>query len=206
MSNVRRPMSLTVLNGAAYFGLRVPLAEFPALLRKHLELNPRTQAIEDLGCELIRTDFAETLIPDFVKAVCGWGGYPGIGGRVLNDNPIDRLRSSFRSASKSLSAGDAAGALVNVNSIRGLGSPSFGSKHLRFLRPDLCPVLDSLLRQALPYSFDPDGYAQFSSDCLALGRALSDSKIPNPRERPAAAWYAADVEGALYVFRTQQVA
>ena len=198
-------MSLTVLNGAAYFGLRAPLPEFLALLRKHLELNPRTQAIEELGCELIRSDFAKTLIPDFVEAVCGWGGYSGIGGRVLKHNPIHHLQSSFSSATKSLNGGNVAGALVTVNSIRGLGSPSFGSKHLRFLRPDLCPVLDSLLREALPYSFDPDGYAQFSSDCLALGLALSDSKIPNPRNRPEAAWYAADVEGALYVFRRQQV-
>jgi hypothetical protein len=196
-------MSLTILNDTAYFGLSVPLPEFPALLQKHLELVQQTLAIEELGCELTRTDFAVDLVPGFVEAVCKWGGYSGIAGRVLKDNPIKHLQSSFKSATESLVAGDVAKALIHVNSIHGLGTPSFGSKHLRFLRPDLCPVFDSLLRDALPYPFSPDGYAEFSRDCVVLGRALAERKVSNPRHRPAGAWFAADVEGALFIRRTR---
>lgn len=65
------------------------------------------------------------------------------------------------------------------------------------MRPELCPVFDSLLQEALPYPFDPHGYAMFSRDCNTLSQALIQAKVSNPRERE---WLAADVEAALYAY------
>ena len=147
---------------------------------------------------MARQDFPADDTAAFVKAVCKWGGYPGIGGRVLKDNAITTICSTLREALSSLAIGPStAKALTQMNVLRGLGTPSFASKHLRFLRPDICPVLDSILCDALPYSFDPDGYSDFCDDCASLTKALASSGIPNPN-RKAGIWFAADVEAALY--------
>jgi Holliday junction resolvase RusA-like endonuclease len=89
-------------------------------------------------------------------------------------------------------------ALGEVNKLHILGTPSFASKHLRFLRPDVCPVFDSVLREALPYSFDADGYDRFATDCTQLSDILRARGIENPRERQHGQWFAADVEAALF--------
>jgi len=85
-----------------------------------------------------------------------------------------------------------------MNVLNGLGSPSFASKHLRFLRPEVAPVFDSVLHKALPYSPDPTGYAEFGRDCTLLAEALTARGIPNAFQRKDARWFAADVEAALY--------
>jgi hypothetical protein len=47
-------------------------------------------------------------------------------------------------------------ALAAVNQLCCLGRPSFASKHLRFLRPEHCPVLDSVLATTLGYRSSPE--------------------------------------------------
>ncbi len=80
---------------------------------------------------------------------------------------------------------------------------SFASKHLRFLRPDICPVFDSYLHDALPYTLDASGYSDFANDCAWLAHQLGANQIPNPRQRAGGVWFAADVEGAIYMLATR---
>jgi hypothetical protein len=145
--------------------------------------------------------FPEKDVSAFVSAVCGWGGYAGIGGRILKRNTTSSLRDALSNAIVHLNATppNFERALTTINQLHSLGTPSFASKHLRFLRPDICPVFDAVLRDALPYSFDPEGYALFALDCLSLSDNLQNGQIKNPRNRPNGAWFAADVEGALFV-------
>lgn len=194
-------MSLTIINGSAYLGLRLSLCSFPKLLQAHRAENPTTQEIEQFGQELAQQNFPEQETTKFVKQVCEWGDYPGIWGRVLKNNPIATICQALRDALASLATGPStAKALTQVNALSGLGSPSFASKHLRFLRPDICPVLDSILHDVLPYSFDPDGYSEFCEDCRLLAGALAERHVGNPIVRQNGVWFAADVEGALYMF------
>jgi hypothetical protein len=101
---------------------------------------------------LRQADFPERDLEPFITAACNWGGYAGIGRRILNRNSLPALRDGLREANELLDkqTPDVEGALTRLNRLHSLGSPSFASKHLRFLRPDICPVLDSVLRDALP--------------------------------------------------------
>ena len=192
-------MPLTIRDRRAYFGIEVPLDQFERLGRAHLKAYPRTPSVEEQGRLLLERGFREADAKAFVRAVCDWGGYSGISGRVLNRNSPSAICSSLKKAVQRLEAEppDCAAALSDVNALKGLGTPSFASKHLRFIRPTLCPVFDSLLQEALPYSFDAQGYAAFAQDCRGLASALENANVPNPRRR---AWLVADVEAALYAY------
>jgi hypothetical protein len=197
-------MSITISDGSASFGLRIPLDSFSPLLQSFIYRYPTTSEIEGLGQKLAQADFPAEETKQFVRRVCEWGGYPGIGGRILKNNPIEALSQTLRDSLRTLlTEASTAKALTQVNALRGLGSPSFASKHLRFLKPDLCPVLDSILHDALPYPFNPDGYSEFCGDCGLLAGALLERGVRNPVVRPDGRWFAADVEAALYEFATR---
>jgi len=193
-------MGLFLYSDRAIFGTEVSISNFPKLLRSHLFAFPNTPDIETLGGELIATDFPEVKVVEFVKEVCNWGGYAGISGRVLKRNPITMIAAALRKAAHYLSQhpDNFAAALAEVNALSSLGTPSFASKHLRFLRPDICPVFDSLLQESLPYSFDASGYAAFARDCIQIASSLTAEKVVNPRERLDGRWFASDVEAAIY--------
>ena len=93
---------------------------------------------------------------------------------MLNRNSAVSLQTHFREAVKELEmeSPNVADALREINHIHQLGSPSFASKHLRFLRPDLCPILDSIISGRLHYRANPQGYAQLSRDCLEIAALL----------------------------------
>jgi hypothetical protein len=194
------PMMLS--KDAVFFGTEIRIREFELLFLRHIEAFPRTASIEAMGAALIQSDFPGDDVRAFVKDVCGWGNYSGIAGRVLKDNPIDTICDTFRAAALDLQVDPThcAGALAKVNRIAGLGQPAFASKHLRFLRPEFCPVFDSLLYEALPYSYDTNGYGRFAVDCAILAARLQKSEVVNPRRRPKGVWFAADVEAAIYAY------
>jgi len=192
------PMPVTIISGSAYFGLRVPMSSFPGYLQGFLEKYPSTPEIETLGVNLAVQNFPLQATKNFVTKVCEWGGYPGIGGRLLKRNSLSDICQAFRDAASILSTTKSvADALGRVNKLQGLGSPSFASKHLRFLRPDLCGVLDSILFEVLPYSFDTAGYSDFCGDLTSVAHNLTANAISNPT-RKGGAWFVADIEAALY--------
>jgi len=196
----QRP-SLFLASGNATFGLRLPYEAMSELVVQHRRENPKTSELEDKGKALVQEGFARASAVQFVRSVCGWGGYDGIAGRVLKRNSHANLADALRRAWEALRRDPSAPevALTYMNGLRSLGTPSFASKHLRFLCPEYCPVFDSLLQQALPYSFDAQGYGDFARDCRRLAEELVSKGVPGPAYRPSMRWYAADVEAALYM-------
>ena len=183
------------------FGVSIQLADFEGLASEHLRRNPTTPEIESTGSSLIDAGFPESETKSFVREVCAWGGYAGVGGRTLKLNEATVISGALREAHRILSTDppEIAEALRAVNCVKTLGAPSFASKHLRFLAPQLCPVFDAYLQQILPYSDDPSGYAAFAADCSSLASHLTSASAQNPwpnRDR----WYAADAEAAIYVW------
>jgi hypothetical protein len=85
-----------------------------------------------------------------------------------------------------------------LNGLHGLGTTSFGSNHLRFLRPQWCLVYHSILNNVLPYDSNPTGYAQFAEDCHAIVKALCGRGIPNPVRNNEIIWHVGDVEAAIF--------
>ena len=108
--------------------------------------------------------------------MCKWGGGARVYGRVLRDNTPRDISNAFILALGKLEVGPSglAPALACVNEIIGLGI-SFASKHLRFLRPEICPVLDSRIREELGYKSTSAGYAQYAADCLEIARVLENN-------------------------------
>ena len=195
-------MCMIIENNNVSFGIRIPISQFSQLANEHLIQNTKTNRIEVDAIDLIREEFPNNKIELFIQDVCTWGHYPGIAKRVLNNNSLIKIRNAFRDARRRLTATpiDLAGALDSVNRVYGLGTPSFASKHLRFLDPQHCPVFDSILRKSLPYSFNSQGYAGFASDCSLIASELNRLEIQNPFEGRNGIWYAADVEAALFIF------
>jgi hypothetical protein len=194
-------MAIHAVGHSVILGVTLPIDNFADLASEHRRRFPQTVDVEFLGEQLRIAKFPAASIYEFVRAVCNWGGYAGIGGRIIKNNSLPAIRGALEDADQLLSATapDLVGALRRMNSLHELGCPSFASKHLRFLRPDLCPVFDSVLRDALPYSFDPEGYGDFAADCREIARILEATGISNPWGRLKPAWFVADVESALFV-------
>ena len=189
-------------NDGVFFGFGVPLARFEGLAKEFAQKNPKTLEVEARGRRLLASCFPEMDIGNFVRAVCAWGGYDGIAGRILRRNSAVQLRAALQEASSHITSEtpNLPAALATLNKLSGLGAPSFASKHLRFLFPEYCPVFDSILQQALPYSFDPRGYGEFARDCCTLAKELSQRAIISPWPERNGVWLAADAEVALYTY------
>ena len=177
----------------------LPLQDFPHLVETHLSRISHTIQLETAGKQLAASDFPKVELEGFILRVCTWGGYAGIAGRVFNQNDPRHIRHQFIQAASFLNgtSTDIQGALESLNQIRQLGTPSFASKHLRFLRPDICPVLDSK-NVTLGYSFNPKGYRQFAQDCARIAHALEVHAIENPIKRPHRTWFVGDIDMAIF--------
>ena len=173
---------------------------FTGLAERHPQLE-KTLSLEVEGRQLMTTDFSRQQLSDFIRGVCAWGGYPGTAARVLGQNAWPDIQRQFGSAIAALSLDppDLQSATRALRRLRHLGL-SFSSKHLRLLRPDVCPVLDSTLSEKLGYSLDSRGYQSFSDDCQKVAALLQRLGVPNPLSRDGGRWFAADVEMALFVY------
>ncbi len=189
-------------NSVTFGNTAVPFEDFGRLIERHLSRYPNTPNLESEGSQLRSLNFAEHELELFIRHVCKWGGYPGIAGRIVKQNSMVMARERFRSAMMKLEANvtDVGGALREVNYIRGLGTPSFASKHLRFLHPELCPILDGIIANRLNYPFNVHGYQALSSDCGRIADLLQHSQIQNPRHRGGNKWYISDVEMAMFSY------
>ena len=197
----RHKMPLLLTAEAAMFATSIQLSDFPALSMAHASKFPTTPSVESNAEQLRKNNFAEQDAASFVKGVCDWGGYSGVGGRVLKRNAHMEVAAALREADAllALSSPQIRKALERMNQLNCLGTPSFASKHLRFLRPDLCPVFDSFLQVALPYAFTPTGYQGFAFDCVQIATELNTRNVQGLPRRAQQLWFAADVEAAIYM-------
>ena len=173
---------------------------FTGLVNRHPQ-KENTLMLEVKARQLLTSDFSRQQLSDFIRNVCAWGGYPGTAARVLAQNTWPDIQRQFGSAIAALSLDppNMISALRAVQRVRGLGL-SFASKHLRLLRPDACPVLDSTLSEKLGYPLDSRGYQRFSDDCQKVAALLQRLGVRNPLGRDGGRWYPADVEMALFVY------
>lgn len=180
-------------------GPKFEFDEFPDLMKEHMKKFPGVAPIEDEAKSLVAVGFRFPELENYIRNVCRWGNFAGVGGRVIKNNTPDVLQAAFSDAYALLNVEvpSPSSALARLNMIHGLGTPSFASKHLRFLRPDVCPVYDAILTDKLPYTFDPDGYSEFSADCRKIAEDLNAEKVKNPG-RKNEMWLAADVEAAMF--------
>lgn len=192
-------MQLVVDEDSAVFERRFKLADFPDLVRAHLKNVPNTAEWEQLGQTVLDSEFEFEGLKKFIRNVCYWGGFAGVGGRVIKNNSCEVIIEKFRVARGYMTQEkpDKANALQAINELKGLGTPSFASKHLRFLWPQFCPVLDSNTTK-LGYDFTPEGYAKFAEDCEAIAKALMDRKIENPIGERSDQWFVSEIDMALF--------
>ena len=175
--------------------LSARLEEFPQLLAKQLKADPTTGEVEAIGKAYVAADFPLLHTADFIKAVCKWGNYEGVGGKVLKRNALDRIRATLKSAYQKQLDSQPKDAVAEITRLNGL-AVSFGSKHLKFMDPDRAVVLDSIISERLGYRRDPDGYAEFLSDCFTVRDMINKAGIPATATRRT--WRVADVEMALF--------
>ena len=173
---------------------------FTGLVERHPQIE-KTLSLEVEAKRLLTANFSHQQLSDFIRGVCAWGGYPGTAERVLEQNAWSDIQGHFGKAIAALSLDppDIKSALRAVVRVRHLGL-SFASKHLRLLRPDVCPVLDSTLSENLGYPLDSRGYQRFSEDCQKVAALLQRLGVHNPLGRDDGKWYPADVEMALFVY------
>jgi hypothetical protein len=120
--------------------MSVSFADFPRWHAYHLQQVPGTQQLEHDGASLLTAGFLFPQLETFIRAVCRWGGYAGIAGRILNRNTAHEIATRFKGTILGRDcAQPAASALVSLNHLSGLGTPSFASKHLRFIPPRHLP-------------------------------------------------------------------
>ncbi len=193
---------MTKSDSVSICGRVIACSAFPELVGKHLQKVRRTNQLEQAGAKLRQGAFTDQALRRFIEEVCLWGGHAWIATHVYNDNQPEHVRSQFVLAIQILrqSPPDVDAALGCINAIKGLGAPSFASKHLRFLCPEFCPVLDGRIRERFGYPDDALGYQQYAADCLQIASVLERIHSPNPRQRVNQRWYVGDVDMALYAW------
>lgn len=184
----------------------IPHTEFPRLLRAHLARNRNTAGLETRG-QLLRTtqplNWDE--VKTFIREVCRWGDYAAIADRVLDEenNSQQAIMMNFEDAISYLNATppELLDALKSMLKIKELGV-SFASKHLRFLLPEFCPVLDSILSQRLFYESSVIGYKSFAATCSDIAAELNQAGITSPFPNKSS-WRPSDVEAALFAWANE---
>jgi len=181
------------------------LQDFSHFVKLHLELVPNTRKLEIEAEKLVAENFPQPQLEAFVRSVFEWGGYHQYSTANL-DKVLEKLNSRpFLDAMNALNSPfpGIEGAIFRITRLPGLGI-SYGSKHLRFLRPDICPVLDSVIRCEFGYSEDSSGYYLYQRDVMETAMVLEQSKIDNPLFRIDNRWFAADVDMALFAYLQQR--
>ena len=177
----------------------IPLHCYPCFHACHLANVPNTARIEGLGAAIMEPKpLAWPQVDAFVGAVCAWGGYAGIAGRVRKNNAQAEIIGAFSSAREELANGHILQALSAVMGLHSLGQISFASKHLRMLSPVQCGVLDALVVGAgFGYHDIPASFGIYCSHCSNQARLLNEAGIVT---RDGRRWNAGAVDMAVFAW------
>ena len=179
----------------------INLTEMPRLVAAHFERCADTPDAEKAAAAFVASPTVEGAV-EVVHRTCYWGGSngPRILPMILRNNPGARIQSSFERAADTLQRGHGVAelgrALAIVNELSYLGQPSFASKMLRMLNPEVSGVLDSLVHGATAYTLDRRGYSLYSAKLQDIAAALDALGIENSRGFPN--WRAADVDAGIF--------
>ena len=177
----------------------IPLHCYPCFHACHLANVPNTAHIERLGAAIMAPNpLAWPQVDAFVGAVCAWGGYAGIAGRVRENNAQAKIIGAFSGARDELANGHILQALSAVRGLHSLGKISFASKHLRMLSPVQCGVLDALVVGAgFGYDDIPASFGIYCSHCSNQARLLNEAGILT---RDGRLWNAGAVDMAVFAW------
>ncbi len=193
------PVSITA--DSVLFGSKsIRARQFTGLVEAHLARVPGTKDLEAETVRLHSGHFDSPALSHFIRGVYRWGGHPQYAPGVFEHNDKVELQARFRDAAAMLEGEtcDVGAALAELNGIHGLGQPSYASRHLRFLCPRLCPVLDSKVKAVVGYEQSIDGYRRWAADSMTIARFLENHSIKNPMDRAQGAWFAGDVDMAVF--------
>jgi len=169
----------------------------PNFVSLHLSVVPNTYHIEQQAKELIQQNFYHDRLLYFTKEIHAWGGTYRNLNKVLDSIKPQYFIDSW--AALCQTPPQIGLALTSVMRVNGLGI-SYASKHLRFLKPDICPILDEIIHKQLKYSSSPNGYLKYSRDTKEICQMLENNKIVNPMNRDNQAWYCADVDMGIFAY------
>ena len=179
----------------------IKFTEMPALLSAHTSWCPDTPDVEKAAATFVASPTNEGAI-EVVHRTCYWGGSngPRILPMILRQNSAEAIQSSFERAAATLQRGrgvaELGQALSIVNELSYLGQPSFASKMIRMLAPEISGVLDSLVHGATGYSLDRRGYSLYSAKLQDIAAVLDEHGIENTRG--FSTWRAADVDAGIF--------
>jgi hypothetical protein len=196
LSSFGRPLIVDEQPTRFSWGTVINLTEFPELLTRFQRNVPTTADIEQLAAQLVRRDFDDQGLQEFIRRVCKWGGYAGIAGRVIQHNRPKQLAAFFRDANQKAHEGKIIDALKTLQNVKHLGQVSFASKHLKFLSPDFAVVADSIISNRLGYAMTPEGYQAFLADCHTILQHIVTARL-DYTGWGANGWRVSDVEMAI---------
>jgi len=197
-------MPIAIENDGVRAGDRVlAFQRFPELLAEFVRRVPATPFVEQVGRDLVASDFADHETVIYVLCVCCWGGNQhDQAGQILAASSPRQIGSALKRAYGHLREASADGsaqaaALECLSPLPNLRGVSYGSKHLMLLRPDVCGTLDSRVSR-LGYVQHSSVYRQWCSDCIAVATRLEGGGVRNPRDRDRGRWFAADIDAAIF--------
>ncbi|TDX99329.1 hypothetical protein [Thiohalophilus thiocyanatoxydans] len=156
-----------------------------------MSYDEKTKHVENLGKSSNFKDLSKTLY--FSECVCDWGRGQRVWANLNRHHSSSVLGQLLSKWLLSVKAryGDLYAITLGTN-IKGLGV-SFASKHLRHLKPEKFPVLDSVLHQGLGYALNSAGYNLLISD---LSRLKNENSLP---------YRIADIESGIFYLTRQLV-
>ncbi|NLS07655.1 hypothetical protein HGP14_30820 [Rhizobium sp. P32RR-XVIII] len=177
--------------------VRISLApsEVPQLLERHRSEYPGADVVEQCARRLIAANFPPADATAFIEGVCVWGG----GNRNLSrirDAGDATIAQALKSATDAIESGHGTQAIDELRELPHLGL-SFASKVARFLAPDKCVILDSVIRSRIGYVASSEGYAEFLQDCSQLLDMLRTSESLEDALRDSLR--ISDVEAAVFM-------
>lgn len=189
-------MPVIEIHGRLSF-VRISLApsEVPQLLERHRSKYPGTEVVEQCARRLIAANFPPAEATAFIEGLCEWGGGERNLSRILDAGDAT-IAQTLKLANEAIDAGDAVRAVGQLRHLRHLGL-SFASKVARFLAPDKCVVLDSVIRTRIGYVENLKGYAEFLRDCSQLVQLLRTSSDLDASLRDGLR--VCDVEAAVFM-------
>jgi len=175
--------------------LDLNFGEVSGLLARHRTEYPTSAFIEQEARQLKAADFPAEKSLSFIENVFSWSKNSRNLSRVQETSGAE-VTNFLREASQEIEHGEEPKAIETLCKIPYLGV-SYASKIARFLDPEKCVVLDSIIRERLGYPNDINGYAAFLKDCREMLEMLKASSLLDSEFR--AKLRVCDVEAALFM-------
>ena len=166
----------------------IPLDDLPALKQAHLSNVLGTVELENFARHNL-FPVTQDSVSRLCRHVFQWGGDRFEWANRGSEADGNKRAAAIQSAMSYLVGDNLVGACKALEVLHGFGV-SYASKHLRFIMPEKCAVLDSVI-QTCNYGDDAVAFERYSQDCLKVTHALAVRGV---------LFRVADVDMAIYAF------